>query len=163
MPTLQGSRRHRFPWCPTSRGGSRSSSCSLTDNYASEDRHNGSGLRRPLERNWTILSENVHKEIPLKDCMWLREFSSCSCLTALPGPCLAWVLLSKTYKPFCSPLYIRILGTNHSFLHRPKVRLTCSPLPWALTSAHTVPWLCSQSWTWHLPPSLYQYTWLLVQ
>ena len=30
--------------------------------------------------------------------MWLREFSSCSCLTALPGP--AWVLLSKTFKPF---------------------------------------------------------------
>ena len=29
---------------------------------------------------------------------WLREFSSCSCLTALPGP--AWVLLSKTFKPF---------------------------------------------------------------
>ena len=26
------------------------------------------------------------------------EFSSCSCLTALPGP--AWVLLSKTLKPF---------------------------------------------------------------
>ena len=28
----------------------------------------------------------------------MREFSSCSCLTALPGP--AWVLLSKTFKPF---------------------------------------------------------------
>ena len=28
----------------------------------------------------------------------MREFSSCSCLTALPGP--AWVLLSKTVKPF---------------------------------------------------------------
>ena len=30
--------------------------------------------------------------------MWLQEFSTCSCLTALPGP--AWVLLSKTFKPF---------------------------------------------------------------
>ena len=33
----------------------------------------------------------------------MGAFSSCSCLTALPGP--AWVLLSKTYKPFSSPLY----------------------------------------------------------
>ena len=37
-------------------------------------------------------------------CTWLRKFCSCSCLTALPG--LAWVLLSKIYTPFCSPLYI---------------------------------------------------------
>ena len=29
---------------------------------------------------------------------WLREFSSCSCLTVLPGP--AWVLLSKKYLLF---------------------------------------------------------------
>ena len=35
--------------------------------------------------------------------MWLREFSSCSRLTALPAP--AWVLLDKTYKP-SSTLYI---------------------------------------------------------
>ena len=38
-----------------------------------------------------------------KACKWLREFCSCSCLTALPG--LAWVLLNKIYIPFCSPLY----------------------------------------------------------
>ena len=37
-------------------------------------------------------------------CTWLREFSSCSCLTALPGP--AWVLLSKIYKSFAGSLYI---------------------------------------------------------
>ena len=35
--------------------------------------------------------------------MRLREISSCSCLTVLPGP--AWVLLSKTYKPLFEPLY----------------------------------------------------------
>ena len=34
---------------------------------------------------------------------WLWDFSSCSCLSALPGP--SWVLLSKTYKPFSLPLY----------------------------------------------------------
>ena len=33
---------------------------------------------------------------------WLREISSCSCLTFLPGP--AWVLLSNTYKPLFAPL-----------------------------------------------------------
>ena len=33
-----------------------------------------------------------------KACTWLREFRSCSCLTALPG--LAWVLFSKIYIPF---------------------------------------------------------------
>ena len=38
-----------------------------------------------------------------KACTWLQEFFSCSCLCALPG--LAWVLLSKIYIPFCSPLY----------------------------------------------------------
>ena len=31
----------------------------------------------------------------IKVCTWLREISSCSCLTVLPGP--AWVLLSKKY------------------------------------------------------------------
>ena len=36
-----------------------------------------------------------------KACTWLREFSSC--LTPLSG--LAWVLLSKIYIPFYSPLY----------------------------------------------------------
>ena len=34
-------------------------------------------------------------------CTWLREISSCSCLTVLPGP--AWVLLSKTKQTFISP------------------------------------------------------------
>ena len=37
--------------------------------------------------------------------MWLREISSCSCLTDLPGPAL--VLLSKTYKSCSSPLYVK--------------------------------------------------------
>ena len=40
----------------------------------------------------------------IKVCTWLREISSCSCLTILPGP--AWVLLSKTYKPLFPPLYV---------------------------------------------------------
>ena len=36
-------------------------------------------------------------------CTWLGEISTCSCLTALPGP--AWVLLSKICKPFAGSLY----------------------------------------------------------
>ena len=38
-------------------------------------------------------------------CMWFGEISSCSCLTALPGPAL--VLLSKIGKPFAGSLYIK--------------------------------------------------------
>ena len=38
----------------------------------------------------------------IKVCMWLREISSCSRLTVLPGP--AWVLLSKTCNPLFAPL-----------------------------------------------------------
>ena len=37
-------------------------------------------------------------------CTWFGEISSCCSLTALPGP--AWVLLSKTYKPFAGSLYL---------------------------------------------------------
>ena len=33
----------------------------------------------------------------IKVYMWLREFSSCSCLTVLPGP--AWLLLNKIFIP----------------------------------------------------------------
>ena len=42
-------------------------------------------------------------ERQIKVCTYLREISSCFCLTVLPGP--AWVLLSKTYKPLFTPLY----------------------------------------------------------
>ena len=41
----------------------------------------------------------------IKFCTWLREISSCSCLTVLSGP--AWVLLSKKNKSLFPPLYIR--------------------------------------------------------
>ena len=44
-------------------------------------------------------------EHPEKVCTWLREISSCSCLTVLPGP--AWVLLSKKYILFPGALYYR--------------------------------------------------------
>ena len=37
-------------------------------------------------------------EAPEKAYAWLGELSLSTCLTFLPGP--AWVLLSKTYKPF---------------------------------------------------------------
>ena len=45
---------------------------------------------------------SYYTETNKKASKWLREFCSCSCLTAMPG--LACVLLSKIYIPFCSPL-----------------------------------------------------------
>ena len=56
-----------------------------------------------------ILNVEFHRnalsftEGKIKVCTWLREISSCSCLTELPGP--ARVLLSKTNKPLLTPLY----------------------------------------------------------
>ena len=47
-------------------------------------------------------AESACTERQIKVCTWLREMSSCSCLTVLPGP--AWVLLSKTCKPLFAPL-----------------------------------------------------------
>ena len=38
-----------------------------------------------------------------KACTWLRDISSCSCLTFLPGP--AWLLLNKICKPLFRALY----------------------------------------------------------
>ena len=48
------------------------------------------------------ITVEYYTERQIKVCMWLREISSCSCLTVLPGP--PWVLLSKTYKPLFAPL-----------------------------------------------------------
>ena len=45
-----------------------------------------------------------YTEGEIKVCTWLREISSCSCFTALPGP--AWVLLTKANKPLFPPLYL---------------------------------------------------------
>ena len=53
--------------------------------------------------NSRLFRHEVCTEGEIKVCTWLREISSCSCLTVLPGP--AWVLLSKTYKPLFPPLY----------------------------------------------------------
>ena len=61
-------------------------------------------LLYPQIRKSLILSCGVYTEHPENVCMWLREISSCSCLTVLPGP--AWVLLSKIYTLFPGALYI---------------------------------------------------------
>ena len=45
------------------------------------------------------------------DGTWLRDISSCYCLTFLPGP--AWLQLSKICKPFFSP-YIWLILTEFS-------------------------------------------------
>ena len=57
----------------------------------------------------------------------MGEFSSCSCLTALPGP--AWVLLSKTFKPFRPTQYtvVVILERNPSLAEEHTyTRYSCS-------------------------------------
>ena len=61
--------------------------------------------RGPTNRQLKSLDFYVNYRLgKIKVCTWLREISSCSCLTVLPGP--AWVLLSKTCKPLFAPLYI---------------------------------------------------------
>ena len=57
----------------------------------------------------TILDDTgeVNYRDRLKTCTWLREISSCSSLTALPGP--AWVLLSKICILFSRSLYLSYL------------------------------------------------------
>ena len=57
----------------------------------------------PAGRWNETVKHKTSTEGEIKVCTWLREISSCSCLTVLPGP--AWVLLSKTYKPLFPPLY----------------------------------------------------------
>ena len=41
---------------------------------------------------------DISTEPGIKACTWLREISSYSCLTVLPGP--AWLLLNKICIPF---------------------------------------------------------------
>ena len=62
----------------------------------------------------------VHTETNKKAWTRLREFCSCSCLTALPG--LALVLLSKIYITFCSPLYLMLNMAHTSWSD---VRIHC--------------------------------------
>ena len=50
-----------------------------------------------------IFHKGAHTELRKSLGTWLREISSCSCLTFLPGP--AWVLLSKICIYFFSALY----------------------------------------------------------
>ena len=59
-----------------------------------------------------LLADELHTEPGIRACTWLREISSCSCFTVLPGP--AWVLLSKTNKPLFLPLYLSTLTCTES-------------------------------------------------
>ena len=74
------------------------------DEAARLDHSQGTNLSKNQRR-----SRNLEKgvywnptERQIKVCTWLREISSCSCLTVLLGS--AWVLLSKTCKPIFAPL-----------------------------------------------------------
>ena len=62
----------------------------------------------------------------------MREISSCSCLTVLPGP--AWVLISKTCKPLFAPLFI--IGCETLFALVPYLRCD-SLLPSSLSPLAT--------------------------
>ena len=67
-----------------------------------------------------VIVKALHStEGEIKVYTWLREISSCSCLTVLLGP--AWVLLSKTYKPLFVPLYkksVTVLAIGCLLCHR---------------------------------------------
>ena len=52
-----------------------------------------------------LIRSSASTERLIKVCTWLKN-SSCSCLIVLPE----WVLLSKTYKPLFTPLYISSLS-----------------------------------------------------
>ena len=65
----------------------------------------------------------------MKVCTWLRQISSCSCLTVLPGP--AWVLLSKTYKPLFTPLYIVHISFGGVFSYFSSASGRSSPDSWS--------------------------------
>ena len=83
---------------------------------------------------------------------WLREYSSCSCLTALPGS--SWVLLSKTYMPFSSPLHkpyfhtwrlLSILGPCRGILliwHPLNFLILCTLSPPLVTCINQLSFVC---------------------
>ena len=71
---------------------------------------------------WTCIltyntrSSNLSFDFFLYICMWLREISSCPCLTSLPCP--AWLLLNK----LCTPFYglcraISLVALSENFLN----------------------------------------------
>ena len=62
--------------------------------------HQVSSIEMSQLQNFKAVASTEHPE---NVCTGLREISSCSCLTVLPGP--AWVLLSKKYILFPGALY----------------------------------------------------------
>ena len=68
-------------------------------------------------------------------CTWLREISSCSCLTVLPDP--AWVLLSKTYKPLFPPLYYINFLIVHKMTKHLFIAYICSSTVLSCIIAHS--------------------------
>ena len=71
--------------------------CTRTPARLGTKRAQGIRMRRATSRCNYLLCTQLRKNLGMR----LREISSCSCLTVLPGP--AWVLLSKTYKPLFPP------------------------------------------------------------
>ena len=66
--------------------------------------------------------------------------------TVEPNFLKTWDIYEKNYGIIIMIPAKYIFVLDQELLFRP----TCSVLPWTSTSAHIVPWLCSQSWTWHL-------------
>ena len=61
-----------------------------------------------------------YTEPGIRACTWLREISSCSCLTVLPGP--AWLLLNKICTPCKCNLTVHALSGQNALFHHPPRR-----------------------------------------
>ena len=80
----------------------RSGSCRLCELASPARGNQEAGFPQPWVYVISKLRRLLHTEPRKSLGTWLREISSCSCLTFLPGP--AWVLLSKICKDFFSAL-----------------------------------------------------------
>ena len=92
--------------------------------HVSHDHHiisiRGMRLRRGAWDGIGILTGWICTGPGIKACTWLREISSCSCLTVLPGP--AWLLLNKIsdfksaylYSGPCMSHQFKLIAPTHS-------------------------------------------------
>ena len=92
-----------------------------------------------------------YTEAGIKACTWLREMSSCSCLTVLPGP--AWLLLNKICTPFSRSLYFEI-----KYKHIPiPVRVPRMPNLIPMSEGDFSP-----AWTWKCQLYVYIHKFLMI-
>ena len=85
-----------------------------------------------------LWSLNLMHNVQRSACMWLREISSCSCLTFLTGP--AWLLLNKICTPFSRSLY-RAERLNCILHSKVKYRLVREKGPVLLSTNQAQPYM----------------------